>query len=114
MTTLVKAFLAMMFVCLVAVQSVSAQDNGRYSDPDVPGKTDGTVPYSDDAILLDIMLMMMDYDVDADEALVMLLLVMSDPDHHDEAIAIPNLLKSDGGDERNQAIAIPNLLKSGG
>ena len=48
MTTLVKAFLAMMFVCLISVQSGSAQEKGPCTDPDLPGETESTEEDSDD------------------------------------------------------------------
>lgn len=96
MIALVKALLDMIFACLVALQSISAQDKVRHSNLDISGETDSTVPYTSDAILLEIMV---GYDVDADEAVGMLLLVISDPDHHDEAITIPNLLKGGGEQE---------------
>ena len=177
MTTLVKAFLAMMFICLMSVQSVSAQEKGPCTDPDLPGETEGTEedsddkkedesepdvqrddngnywwndngdikrvwprdhpdapwnranqssssdedldqanpndspgPYTDDAILIDIMLVMMDYSVDADEALEMLLSDMFDPNPRDEAIAIPNLLRGDGAPERDGESLRPHIL----
>ena len=177
MIILVKAFLAMMFVCLISVQSVSAQEKGPCTDPDLPGETespeedsddkkedagepdvqkddngdywwndngdikrvwpkdhpdapwnrvnkstsadedldqanpnDSPGPYTDDAILIDIMLVMMDYSVDADEALEMLLSGMFDPNPRDEAIAIPNLLTSDGKIERDRDGVRPHIL----
>lgn len=177
MTTLVKAFLAMMFICLMSVQSVSAQEKGPCTDPDLPGETEGTEedsddkkedesepdvqrddngnywwndngyikrvwpkdhpdapwnrpnnstaseedpdqanpndspgPFTDDTILIEIMLVMMDYSVDADEALAMLISGMSDPTDRDKAIAIPALLTSDGEPEKGREGVRPHIL----
>ncbi|MCP4775074.1 MAG: hypothetical protein GY880_12630, partial [Planctomycetaceae bacterium] len=55
-------------------------------------------------------LVMMDYKVDADEALEMLLSDMFDPSPRDEAIAIPNLLRGDGEPKRGREGVRPHIL----
>lgn len=48
MTTLMKMYFATLVICLVSVQSVSAQQKGPCTDTDVPAETEGTEEDSDD------------------------------------------------------------------
>ena len=48
MRALLKTFFAMLVICFVSVQSVSAQQKGPCTDTDIPGETEGTEEDSDD------------------------------------------------------------------
>ena len=45
MRALLKTFFAMLVICFVSVQSVSAQQKDPCTDTDIPGETEGTGRY---------------------------------------------------------------------
>ena len=83
MKTLVKTFFAMLFICVVSTQMVSAQEKGPWNRPsnststgdevDQANPNDSPGPYTEDDMLMELMLIMMDYGVDEDAALEILI-----------------------------------------
>lgn len=83
MKILVKTFFAMLLICVVSTQMVSAQEKGPWNRPsnststgdevDQANPNDSPGPYTEDDMLMELMLIMMDYGVDEDAALEILI-----------------------------------------
>lgn len=83
MKILVKTFFAMLLICVVSTQVVSAQEKGPWNRPsdststgdevDQANPNDSPGPYTEDDMLMELMLIMMDYGVDEDAALEILI-----------------------------------------
>ena len=83
MKILVKTFFAMLLICVVSTQVVSAQEKGPWNRPsnststgdevDQANPNDSPGPYTEDDMLMELMLIMMDYGVEEDAALEILI-----------------------------------------
>lgn len=83
MKALVRTFFAMLFICVVSTQVVSAQEKGPWNRPsnstltgdevDQANPNDSPGPYTEDDMLIELMLIMLDFGVDEEGALDILL-----------------------------------------